>query len=470
MFERIKNLSNSKVWAKEEDEKLISLISQKSVKEISSILNRSESAIYSRLKKINEVDSEGNKEEKKIKLNNERWSDEEEKILYFGRRDFIPYSLIANNIGRTESAVKKKYGSTNWSEKSYFVTKDKNIIAHHKRSISERLYEAQNSRLDLQKSRIDIVADRIVEAIDSLPKADIPKIYTPNNKGVKMSDPEDVGLMFSDHHIGHRHTKEETGGISEYNYDIFCERMENLKHAVARIYELHSKLYNLETLHIFCLGDIVAGMNNSGSWSPTFINLPIYEQFILGYKHIADFIYYCQGMFPKIKFYGIRGNHGRVAQKGYEKDNVNWDVLCYRFLEAYLQNNKNVEFVVPNTWWIMEEIRGHNFLMVHGDDIRSKNGLAVKGLEAFSEKMMGVTKKIPKYTLAGHFHTVHSCTTNLGKVLLNGSFVGADVYSLKDLHAFGRAEQTIFGIHDQRGITWKYNIDLDDGSDKHLYN
>ena len=68
----------------------------------------------------------------------------------------------------------------------------------------------------------------------------------------------------------------------------------------------------------------------------------------------------------------------------------------------------------------------------------------------------------PKYTLAGHFHNTAELGTNSGSVLINGSFVGGDIFSLKNVHANSRPEQTIFGMNNSRGKTWKYNIDLDD--------
>ncbi|MFW6129642.1 MAG: hypothetical protein ACOC56_00570, partial [Atribacterota bacterium] len=70
-------------------------------------------------------------------------------------------------------------------------------------------------------------------------------------------------------------------------------------------------------------------------------------------------------------------------------------------------------------------------------------------------------KTIPDYTLAAHFHSAADLTTNHGRVLVNGSFIGPDVYSLKNLQAGALAEQKIFGIHDKRGITWSYNLGLD---------
>jgi hypothetical protein len=268
-------------------------------------------------------------------------------------------------------------------------------------------------------------------------------------------------LILSDLHVGQHYTLEETGGISEYNIDVFKKRAENLKKATKDIVELHSKLYNMPNLHIFCIGDIVAGMNDAGNWSPTYINMTIYDQMINGFEAIADMIYYWLGLFDNIVFYGVYGNHGRAGKKGSEKEYVNWDYICYKFLEAKFKDNKRIKFVVPKTWWIFEKIRNHKFLMVHGEDVKSA-GNAIVGLKNLEKNMTGVIRDIPDYTLAGHFHSIAELTTNNGRVIINGSWAGGDIFSLKSLQSSSPPEQRIFGIHDKRGITWSYNLNLDD--------
>jgi hypothetical protein len=113
----------------------------------------------------------------------------------------------------------------------------------------------------------------------------------------------------------------------------------------------------------------------------------------------------------------------------------------------------------------MEQIRNHKFLMVHGEDVKGKD-MPVKSLMNTESRLAGILRTMPDYTLAGHFHNCAELSTNHGRVLLNGSFVGGDVYSLKNLQLGGKPEQKLFGIHDKRGITFTYNIDLSYGEPK----
>jgi hypothetical protein len=94
--------------------------------------------------------------------------------------------------------------------------------------------------------------------------------------------------------------------------------------------------------------------------------------------------------------------------------------------------------------------------MLHGDEIKG----GPKALEEATEKLSSLIGGLPEYTIAGHFHTAADYSTNFGRVLLNGSFVGGDIFSIKSLRKSSKPEQKIFGIHDKRGMTWSYNIDL----------
>ena len=398
---------------------------------------------------------------KAVMTSSKKWSIDEEEILFFLRRkQGLTYKLIATEMKRTVEACRKKYDSTIWQKKSFYndVIDDK-IPEAKKASYMETAVRAKDRRLDTIWMRTELVAERMKSAIEALPKK-TNKVYIPtvNNKKKKKAE-EDVALVISDLHIGHEFTLEETGGIAEYNEEIISRRVGKLQHAVGDIIELHSQLYKIPRLHIFCLGDIVAGMNGVGSWSNTFINMSIYDQMARGCEMLAQMIYYWMPMFDEIVFYGIRGNHGRCSPLGMEKDYVNWDIICYDYLQQRFSDNKKVKFVVPKTWWLMTEIREHKFLLVHGDDIKG-GSFPVKKLAEFQDKMMGITKEIPNYTIAGHFHNAAEFTTNTGRTIINGAFMGGDVYSIKDLHAASAPTQKLFGIHEKHGVTWTYNVNL----------
>lgn len=733
---------------------------------------------------------------------NIQWTEKEEAALYEMRWNGINYKIISVQLGRSPEACEKKYRKTAWEAKPFYDAAKCRLKENIKKTINDQISEANDKKIISNNYLAEILADRLEMAVKSLPN--VPKkLFVPNKQKTKQKhSPEDVGLILSDTHIGHHHTLEETGGISEYNMDTFKKRVEFIKVATSDIVELHSNLYDLPNLHIFCPGDIVAGMNGVGAWSASYINTSIVDQAMEGASSLADMINYWLTLFDDIYFYGVYGNHGRCqptdvraltpdgykkydelkvgdkvgtidtktgdfefqpinkihvfedeetivqmrnqafclectkdhdvlhksrntgsydkikgkdllsnvgteyhipisvpsnnkeydiqddvlsllgwimtdggyvekcqsvllyqskdkgcekirgilgrlgveyreivrdrkketvilgrcvmtkkkditfyinscdltkmvheilpnskdipswmynlsdrqvkvlldsivdgdgtcriggmkkdgyarksrqdavwggkefleklsgllvshnipcsvnlhkrktkkytvdgkeqiayylqlrdapcfsvkkkdckevgyngkvwcvtvkngnfaviskegdpyftgncSQRGVEKEYVNWDYICYKFLEATFANNPRVHFAIPKTWWLATEVRGHKFLMLHGDEIKG----GPKALEEATEKLSSLIGGLPEYTIAGHFHTAADYSTNFGRVLLNGSFVGGDIFSIKSLRKSSKPEQKIFGIHDKRGMTWSYNIDL----------
>jgi hypothetical protein len=386
-----------------------------------------------------------------------KWTEKELEILYTERLKGTPYKVLSDKLNRTVKALESKFNKdTDWSQYSFYnnpslETRELEIKeAHINRDMSIK------KSLDKYRLQADIIADKLYQAARKLPVAEPPS-YTPSNKNHRTD--EDMALMLSDLHIGHEHNLEETGGLSEYNVDVFCQRLENLKQAVTDIKELHSKLYKIRKLHIFSLGDIVDGANTAGAWSQVWIDTPIFDQVMLGYRKIADFVYYMLTLFEEVEFYGLYGNHGRIAPNGAEKKYNNFDLFCYKYLEIEFKNEPRIKFNIEKSWWMMKEIQNHKFLLVHGDDVKSKNPPVTSFLD-FERKMTGIIRQIPNYTLCGHFHNCSEYTTHNGRVLMNGSFVGADVYSLTNQMPGNSPEQKIFGIHPKIGITWTYNINL----------
>jgi hypothetical protein len=384
------------------------------------------------------------------------WALDELEYLYVMKQDAIPYRAIAAHLGRSVSACKNQYLSTDWTKFAFYDAAEKAVKNSVKQEYKQKSADARERTEEINKVKAEIIADAISLSVKALPEIKIPQFHLSKKRHTN----EDVGLMISDTHIGHYHTLEETGGISEYNVDIFRRRCRSLVAATKDIFELHSQLYDLPTLHLFALGDIVAGMNHAGDWSHVYINTPIYDQMILGFEAFTEMIGNFLTMFKTVNFYGIAGNHARGAPKGLEKDYVNWDFLCYQFLEARFKDNPRVKFKVPKSWWMLERIKNKNFLLVHGDEIKGAGDVLGK-MQRYEQKMTGIMRAIPDYTLCGHYHRPSEITTNNGRILINGSFLNSDVFSLKSCQAGARPEQKIFGIHERRGITWTYNLDLE---------
>jgi len=391
-------------------------------------------------------------------FNGRKWTDTELETLYTERLKGTPYKVLSRMLNRSVDSLEKKFNQdTDWTKYNFHCPEyeegraDTLLEAAQKRDLSI------SKNLDKYRLQADIIGDRLVEASRRLPEVP-PPLYKKPNKDEKRTD-EDMVLVFSDLHIGHEHTLEETGGLSEYNLEIFLQRMENLKKAITDIYELHSKLYKIPRLHILSLGDIVDGANTAGAWSPVWINTPILDQVMIGYRAVSDFIYYMLSLFEEVEFYALYGNHGRIAPSGAEKKYNNFDLFCYKYIETEFRNQPRFKMHTTKSWWMIKEIQNNKFLLVHGDDMKPKNP-PILSLMDLEKRMSGITGIIPDYTVCGHFHNCSEYTTHSGKALMNGSFVGADVYSLSNNMPGNIPEQKLFGIHPTVGLTWTYNVNL----------
>ena len=385
------------------------------------------------------------------------WTQEELVWLYEQRLQNVPYGVISRKIGRSYKTCRRKFQNTDWAAMGVLNSARTKTHLRQVEAFKDRTEVSVRTSLDRWRMRTDAIADAFEKTARSLPAAPLTE-WSPRKRSGHSS--EDMGLMLSDLHIGHEHSLEETGGISQYSVPIFQQRMNNLKVAIADIYELHSQLYRIPKLHIFSLGDVVDGMNEAGAWSPVYISTPITDQVMIGVRAMSDAIWYWLTIFEEIEFYGVRGNHGRISRAGAEKDYANWDIIIYQFLMTEFRDNPRIKFHVPKTWWQMPSIRNHNFLLLHGDDVKAKDP-PIKSFLEVERKMAGFVKNHAHYTLAGHFHNSCELTSSNGKILMNGSFVGSDVYSLQNRLPGTRAEQKVFGIHSERGVTFRYDIDLD---------
>jgi hypothetical protein len=185
--------------------------------------------------------------------------------------------------------------------------------------------------------------------------------------------------------------------------------------------------------------------------------LSITDQLAEGAQALHNLIATWATAFEKVTFYGIYGNHGRVGKKGQTKSSDNWDRVCYTILQLALENYDNIEWHMPKTWWLNPMIEGHSFYLCHGNGIR---GTTLAGVEKAESKIAGMLEQRLDYFLMGHFHSPAEIQTNSSRVIMNGSFMGGDIYSLQDLGKNSAPEQKIFGIHKKKGITWTYNIYL----------
>lgn len=305
------------------------------------------------------------------------------------------------------------------------------------------------------------LGDRLVQVLHDevkvLPKIDIK--WQPVTEKVSQ---ETAGLLLSDPHIGEEVSKDEVVGFGEYNFDIFAQRIKFLAHSIRSIVVKKLKGYRVDKLCIFGLGDMVSGRIHE-DLVETGEN--IIFQVLNGAYVTAQFILELSQMFKEIEIDGVVGNHGRITQKKPSKQKyLNWDFMFYQMVGMFLADNPRIKCNFPMSFFWVKKIYDWNFLMLHGDNIRSWFQIPWYGIERAMHKLGDLLQGRGiniHYRVLGHFHRTGELDRAPGEILLNGSMCGGSEHSLGAVFEFDRPTQLFFGIHKDIGVTWRYPLRLD---------
>ena len=295
--------------------------------------------------------------------------------------------------------------------------------------------------------------------------------FLPKAKSARLESSDDlehnkVVLLLGDLHIGEVVSLEETSGISEYNFDIFRKRLQLLSDQINTF--LFQKLcgYNFDEIVVICLGDMVSG-NIIDELIET--NDPeVTDQVVDGAYILAQFLQEQAQRFPQVVVHGIPGNHGRLKRKKqYKRRYASWDRVMYKMIGSILRQQDNISFHFPKSLFGVAEICGAKFLYTHGDEIRSWMGIPWYGMERDRRRKQELAYRIPDlghfdYMILGHFHTCVQMDAPSGEIIVNGSFVGGDEYSIGRLGRAMEPSQIIFGVDAFGKITWRHPIRLGD--------
>lgn len=155
-----------------------------------------------------------------------------------------------------------------------------------------------------------------------------------------------------------------------------------------------------------------------------------------------------------VKFYGVRGNHGRT---GKDTDVAsNWDLMIYMVLDfwaKFVLKNPKLQVKYTETEYMRFDIRGHGFLIRHiaPEQVDSPAGRVKINEWARRHDVEGI--------VYGHYHHAGIFDCDNVRVFRGGSTVGGD--SLSDNMAkHSEPIQLVFGVNEARVSTFIYLVDL----------
>lgn len=318
----------------------------------------------------------------------------------------------------------------------------------------------------------DAALNLIQTGIQAIPYRD-PKFRKPELKKDQPLIEESLIMFVADLHTGEVVSPAETMGFGNYNFEIFQRRMEQYVDIVLRFHEDILKTYYHRKLHMFCLGDWVAGIIHeelretagAGIMQEVVGCVTVMEQVIL------DLLPH----FPEIELSCVVGNHGRLEKqvrfKRKSQDSFDW--LVYTMLAQRLSKYPQIKFNISQAPYLLVTVENHTWLLMHGDTVKGWAGIPFYGVERETRKwgdLFGIKNENFEYVALGHFHTPYTLPRpGGGKVFGSGAVIGPTEFSLAVTNSVSPPSQWLMGMHERKGISLTADIHLSDWVEKLSY-
>ena len=310
-----------------------------------------------------------------------------------------------------------------------------------KEKVKTRRERNELRRIIREESDKESYKDQIIRAIQEYVVDPIEYEENARFTGVLKTD-NDLLISLFDIHAG----LESDNFFNTYNRNVLKDRLR----------EYLDKIFEVQLRHGSENAYLVLSETVSGLIHPTLRienNQDMIDQFLMVTDYLAQFIKELSYRFNKVNVYMAIGNHGRLSPK--KEDNLtheNMDNLVLPFLEAKLQNFKNVEChknTVEDTI-AMFAIRNTNVFSSHGDRETPQNAI---------QKLTLFTGIRPDIYLCGHRHTNSMTTVYNSKVLQAGCLSGSDSYCM-DKRLQNKPEQLLAVITND-GLDCIYDVKFD---------
>jgi len=313
----------------------------------------------------------------------------------------------------------------------------------------------------------DRLEDCFQETIPTLPAA--PPLW--KYKLTDATTVETIVSVVSDLHGFEEVSAERTRGHNVYTPEVMCQRMANMSAAEASILAaLQAGGWRFPNRVVALLGDNVSGTIHELERHAHGTNVVLAVDGVA--YLLAQYIRTACQMHDKVFVVGVGGNHGRLpdARRKQMKDPTRtWDYMIYLMLRHLLKDQPNVEFWFPDAWAAQVQIEGLEFMLNHGDDIKSWNGIPYYGIDRRTNRILALEasrgNKID-YQLFGHFHTSSQLATAAGETFMNGCVIGGNEFALEALAAAGPPKQWMLQVHEEMGVTGRWPLRLDTDRDK----
>jgi hypothetical protein len=317
---------------------------------------------------------------------------------------------------------------------------------------------AQNTRiakaLDKEKAKSAVIIDACVVALSKINK----NFSVRPGRTVDATANLQLHALRSDAQVGERVNPDEVQGMSEYNFDIYVQRLRRWCNKLLLFKTQDEKNLGLNKLVLTYLGDQVEG-ESVYKGQAFYIDQILVDQLFKSVEEEAKTILDLAASFNQIEIFAVTGNHGRVGHKGQHHAKTNWDYVFYKCLKKALEHQKNIKMYISESPAMIVQHGQRCFLYKHGDDIVSWMGLPFYGMDRNYHKIQTLYGMQVHHEVVGHFHQPSNIEDSF---IINGTMVGGSNLSINKMSLSSRPSQKIFYYDDIEGINRESNLYLAD--------
>lgn len=286
---------------------------------------------------------------------------------------------------------------------------------------NDRIKELEAMAFSEQEEKLtsDYIKRKILKLKNLEPK--IPKWLIKTSSKKKFAG---VPTLFaSDWHWGEIVDPNQINGVNEYNMTIAQNRAKQMIEKAVDLLKNHVAHSDYPGIVYVLGGDMVSGdiheelqATNEKEIMPTVIDL--FGVLIWCINTLAN-------EFGNVFVPCVSGNHGRNTHKIRAKGRnfTSFDWLLYQFLAKHFENDKRIQFLIPDGPDAYYSVYGHKYLLTHGDQFRGGDGV----IGALGPIVRGDHRKRSRNAqidmtydtmIIGHWHQL----IQLERLIVNGCF------------------------------------------------
>ena len=328
--------------------------------------------------------------------------------------------------------------------------------------------EIDRLRAELRDAhRDDISADTIRSACFGLAAANVAPPQWLIDAPAATSGPGVPITVWSDWHWGEVVSREQLGGLNEFNSEIARARARRLVERIIDLTHSHMVAPIYPGIVVALIGDFFSGEIHEELTETNDQTLPAALLDLCGVLVWA--LETLAARFPEVVVPCVTGNHDRISKRPRFKDAAinSYTWILYNVVEARLKDRgvSNVRFMISPTFECYLSVYGHRYGFTHGDRLGVKGGDGIigmlgpvkRGTLRMSEQQRIVGRDVDTWVM-GHGHSYQI----LRGVVVNGSLKGYDEYAHGNRFAPEPPAQALWFHHPRRGITCHWPIQLED--------